>query len=102
MATPIAHKGVVAGAKVVAMTTLDLLTKPDLLAASRAYFKDVQNKGQHYVAFIGKDDVPQIQMNAATMALYRPQMVNYYYDAAKYPSYLSQLGIKWPPAPVKP
>ena len=28
-ATPIAHKGVVAGAKVQAMTVLDLMTRPD-------------------------------------------------------------------------
>lgn len=28
MATPIAHKGVMAGAKVMAMTMIDLLTKP--------------------------------------------------------------------------
>ena len=31
MATPIAHKGVVAGAKVVGMTVIDLLTKPELV-----------------------------------------------------------------------
>ncbi len=38
MATPIAHKGVVAGAKVEAMTLLDLLLKPELVAAVLGLF----------------------------------------------------------------
>ena len=48
MATPIAHKGVVAGAKVVAMTTLDLLTDARLRQAARDYFANVQTKTQKY------------------------------------------------------
>jgi aminobenzoyl-glutamate utilization protein B len=98
MATPIAHKGVVAGAEVVAMTTLDLLTRPQLLNEAKAYFKDVQNKDQHYVSFLAPTDKPQIETNAAIMAKYRPEMRKYYYDPQKYPTYLDQLGIKWPPA----
>lgn len=99
MATPIAHKGVVAGSKVMAMTVLDLLTKPELLAQAKAYFKDVQNKDQHYISFLSPTDKPQIQQNAAIMAQFRPAMAKFYYDPAKYPTYLDQLGIKWPPAP---
>ena len=38
MATPIAHKGVNAGARVQALTALDLLLRPDLLAQARDYF----------------------------------------------------------------
>ena len=44
MATPIAHKGVTAGAKVVAMTMIDLLTKPELVDQAWKYFRDVQTK----------------------------------------------------------
>ena len=99
MATPIAHKGVVAGSKVMVMTVLDLLTKPELLAEAKAYFKDVQNKDQHYISFLSPTDKPQIQQNAAIMAQFRPAMSKFYYDPAKYPTYLDQLGIKWPPAP---
>ena len=40
MATPIAHKGATAGAAAHAMTALDLLLKPELLAAARNYFQD--------------------------------------------------------------
>ena len=41
MATPLAHKGVLAGAKVQAMNLLDLLTKPELIAAACDYFNNV-------------------------------------------------------------
>jgi len=99
MATPIAHKGVVAGAKVVAMTTLDLMTKPALRAAAKAYFTDVQNKDQKYLPVLTAADKPQIQINADTMALYREKMRPFYYDPSKHPTYLHQLGIAWPPAP---
>ncbi|MBS0331968.1 MAG: amidohydrolase, partial [Proteobacteria bacterium] len=97
MATPVAHKGVVAGSKAVAMTVLDLMTRPELLASAKSYFKDVQNKDQHYVPMLAADDKPQIQINADIMARFRPEMRKYYYDPKKYPTYLDQLGIKWPP-----
>src|SRR5215475_10555369 len=42
MATPIAHKGVLAGAKVQAMTMLDILTHPELVEKAWDYFKTVQ------------------------------------------------------------
>ena len=44
MATPIAHKGATAGSKVMAMTTLDLLLRPELITQAWAYYKDVQTK----------------------------------------------------------
>jgi aminobenzoyl-glutamate utilization protein B len=102
MATPIAHKGVVAGSKAVAMTALDLLTRPDLMASAKAYFKDVQNKDQHYLPVLTASDKPQIQINTETMATYRPLMRKYYYDAKRYPTYLQQLGISWPPTQLAP
>jgi aminobenzoyl-glutamate utilization protein B len=96
MATPIAHKGVVAGAKVVAMTTLDLLTKPQLRKAAKDYFTDVQTKDQKYVPMIGAADKPAIEINADVMARWKPELSKYYYDPARYPTYLEQLGIKFP------
>jgi aminobenzoyl-glutamate utilization protein B len=96
MATPVAHKGVVAGAKAEAMTLLDLMTTPQLLVEAKAYFKDVQNKDQHYIPMLTATDKPQIQINAETMAKYRPEMRKYYYDPKKYGTYLEQLGVKWP------
>ncbi|WP_137918514.1 amidohydrolase [Hydrogenophaga sp. 2FB] len=105
MATPIAHKGIVAGAKVTAMTAVDLLTRPGLVQQADRYFKDVQLKAQQYVPLIGKDDKPQVRMNRETMERFRPEMRKYYYDAKKYDTYLEQLGVKFPglvkPAPPK-
>src|SRR5690606_13525144 len=48
MATPIAHKGVTAGAKAEAMTLLDMFTDPEILKSAKAYFADVQTKEVKY------------------------------------------------------
>jgi aminobenzoyl-glutamate utilization protein B len=96
MATPIAHKGVVAGSKVLAMTTLDLLTRPELISQAKDYFTNVQQKTQKYVPFISPSDKPQIQLNEEVMERFRPEMRKFYYDSSKYETYLDQLGIKFP------
>ena len=96
MATPIAHKGVVAGAKVQAMTILDLLTTPQIVADAWDYFRDVQTKTVKYTPFIAPTDQPPIWMNEDIMARYRPEMRKFYYDPKKYRSYLEQLGITYP------
>jgi len=102
MATPVAHKGVVAGAEVVAMTALDLLIDPNLLSNAKKYFQDVQLKDQKYDPLLTSSDRPKIEQNATTMAKYLPQMRKLYYNPDKYPNYLEQLGIKFPElAPAK-
>ena len=95
-ATPIAHKGVVAGAKVQAMTVLDLMTKPELVKAAWDYFNNVQTKDVKYIPFIKKDTPPATHLNTNTLAKYREQMKKFYYDPTKYKTYLDQLGIKYP------
>ncbi len=96
MATPITHKGIVAGAKVVAMTTLDLLTDAKLRKAANDYFTNVQTKTQKYLPMISGTDKPAIEINTEIMARYKPELSKYYYDATRYPTYLDQLGIKFP------
>ncbi|MGH7695879.1 MAG: amidohydrolase, partial [Gemmatimonadaceae bacterium] len=96
MATPIAHKGGVAGAKEQAMTLLDILLKPQLVADAWDYFNNVQTKETKYKTFLGPNDGPPIWLNEDIMARYRPEMRKYYYDPAKFKSYLEQLGIKYP------
>ena len=96
MATPIAHKGVTAGAKVQAMTMIDLLTKPALVQAAWDYFRDVQTKDIKYEPLIRPEDTPAIELNKGTMDKYRAEMKKYYYDPAKYKTYLEQLGIQYP------
>ena len=96
MATPIAHKGSTAGAKVQALTALDLLTSPELVHQAWAYYTDVQTKDMKYTPLIAADDQPAIDMNKEKMEKFRPEMRKYYYDPAKYKTYLEQLGIQYP------
>nr|WP_070155818.1 amidohydrolase [Sphingobium phenoxybenzoativorans] len=96
MATPIAHKGAVAGAKALAMTVLDLMTTPKLVADAKTYFRDVQLKTDSYDPVLTPEDKPAIWLNEKTMRLLRPEMEKYYYDPSKYSSYLEQLGVKYP------
>jgi aminobenzoyl-glutamate utilization protein B len=106
MATPIAHKGVVVGAKAVAMTVLDLLTNPKLVADAKAWQQNVQFKDDHYDPLLGPDDKPAIHLNTEVMARLRPQMEKFYFDSSKYSTYLEQLGIDYAAAagvaPAKP
>lgn len=96
MATPVAHKGAVAGAKAQAMTMLDILLTPQLVATAWSYFTDEQTKSTKYKSFLGPNDGPPTWLNAEIMARYRPEMRKYYYDPKKYRSYLEQLGIQYP------
>ena len=96
MATPIAHKGVVAGSKVVAATLFDLLTKPKIIADAWTYHKDVQTKDVKYIPFVESTTPPAIHLNKKIMDEYRPQLMKYYYDPSKYKTYLEQLGITYP------
>jgi aminobenzoyl-glutamate utilization protein B len=96
MATPIAHKGVVAGAKVQALTMLDLLLHQEIVDKAWDYFNNVQTKNEKYKSFIRDGDVPAIWLNKGIMEKYRPQMKTMYYDPSKYDTYLEQLGIKYP------
>ncbi|AHG89572.1 amidohydrolase [Gemmatirosa kalamazoonensis] len=96
MATPIAHKGTTAGAKVQAMTMIDLLLSRTLVSDAMHYFTDVQTKDVKYKPFISATDQPPIELNREVMARYRDQMRKLYYDPTKYRTYLEQLGIKYP------
>ena len=96
MATPIAHKGASAGARVQALTMLDLLLKPALVADGWKYFRDIQTKDTKYTPMLRPADKPAIELNAAIMAKYRPEMRKFYYDPSKYATYLEQLGIQYP------
>jgi len=96
MATPIAHKGVIAGAKAQAMTMLDILTKPELVTQAWDYFRNVQTKDVKYQSFLRPDDKPAIWLNEKTMETFRPKLKQLYYDPAKYATYLEQLGIQYP------
>jgi len=96
MATPIAHKGSLAGAKAAALTLIDIFTTPKIIDSAKAYFTNVQTKDVKYKPFISANDPAPTYLNNETMAKYREEMKKYYYDPAKYKTYLEQLGIVYP------
>jgi len=101
MATPIAHKGCTAGAKVHALTMLDLLLTPALVRQAWEYYTDVQTKDQKYTPLVRPGDKPATFLNTKIMTEYREKMKPFYFDPSRYKSYLEQLGVPYPP-PVKP
>jgi len=96
MATPIAHKGATAGAKVVAATMLDLIQDKTLVDDAWKYFREEQTAKETYVPFIEPDDAPAIEKNTAIMSEYKGELSRYYYDPSKYDTYLEQLGVDYP------
>ena len=96
MATPIAHKGAVAGAKVQALTLLDLLLKDELIEEAWDYFNNVQTAETTYTPFITPEDQPAIWLNADIMQRWKPELEKYYYDPSRFDTYLEQLGIEYP------
>jgi len=102
MATPIAHKGSLAGAKVQALTLLDLFLDGETVEAAWAYFNDVQTAETIYTPFIAETDEPAIWLNEGLMAQWRERMRPFYYDSSRYDSYLEQLGIEYPTIRTRP
>jgi len=96
MATPIAHKGSTAGAKVQAMTALDFLLRPELVVQAWDYFRNVQTKDVHYESFLAPCDQPAVELNKEKMERFAPELKKYYYDSARYKTYLEQLRISYP------
>ncbi|MEN7538637.1 amidohydrolase [Aurantiacibacter flavus] len=97
MATPIAHKGAVAGAKAVALTTLDLIMNPDELAEAKQYQEEVQFAEGSYDPVLTDEDMPGIHLNKELMDRLRPEQQQFYYDPSQYDTYLDQLGVPYPP-----
>jgi len=101
MATPIAHKGCTAGAKVHALTMLDLLLTPELVKQAWEYYTSVQTKDLKYTPLVRAEDKPATFLNTTIMAGYRDRMKPFYFDSSRYKTYLEQLGVPYPP-PAKP
>jgi aminobenzoyl-glutamate utilization protein B len=96
MATPIAHQGATAGAKVIAATLLDLVGDAKLRADAQRYFRDEQLAGTTYEPFIGGGDAPPIEKNREIMAEFKDRLRAIHYDPERYETYLEQLGIDYP------
>jgi aminobenzoyl-glutamate utilization protein B len=75
--TSIAHKGEVAGAKVLAASMLDLLTSPELLQRAKDQFQ-ADTKGTEYFSLLPAETKPPLDMNRDMMEKYRPEMRKHY------------------------
>jgi aminobenzoyl-glutamate utilization protein B len=75
----IAHKGMIAGSKVLAGTILDLLTRPELVKAARAEFEK-QTAEMKYFPVLPADAKPPLDLNKEMMDRYRPAMRQFYLD----------------------
>ena len=102
MATPIAHKGSLAGAKAQALTLLDLFLDGETVDAAWDYFNDVQTAETTYTPFITETDEPAIWLNEDIMGQWREQMRPFYYNPDEYDTYLEQLGIEYPTLRAQP
>lgn len=77
--SPIAHKGLIAGAKAIAASAIDLLTKPEELRKLRVEFEKLQ--AEHpYKCYIPEGTEPPLDMYDQLMKKYRPLMEAFYYD----------------------
>jgi aminobenzoyl-glutamate utilization protein B len=96
MATPIAHQGANYGARVIAMTAIDVIADPALLAAAKQYFTDVTTKDYQWASLIPLDAHPPIDINRERMARFRPLIEPLIYDPSRFSTYLDQLGVAYP------
>jgi aminobenzoyl-glutamate utilization protein B len=77
LATSIAHKGALAGAKVMAAAIVECLKSPAIVAEAKRTFKD-EIDGVEYRPLLPSDQKPPIDLNRATMDKYRPLMEKHY------------------------
>lgn len=77
LATSIAHKGGVAGAKALAATAIDALRDPAVIEAAKATFA-AELGGVAYRPLLPQGQPPPAELNAAAMAHWRPLMAPQY------------------------
>jgi aminobenzoyl-glutamate utilization protein B len=97
-ATPIAHKGIVVGAKALAGTIIDLMMVPANLRTIKEDFTR-QMEGVTWRSLVPPGTKPPTHLNVELMAKYRAQIEKYHYDPDSPQTYLQQLGVTYPPAP---
>ncbi|KPJ94241.1 MAG: amidohydrolase, partial [Gemmatimonas sp. SG8_17] len=83
VATPIAHKGSNAGAQVIAMTAIDIVTDPQLVEEAWRYHREVQTKDYQWVSLIPEGTEPPTFLNAEKMSQYRPQLEKLIYNPTR-------------------
>jgi aminobenzoyl-glutamate utilization protein B len=77
LATSIAHKGALAGAKVMTAAIAECLKNPAIVAEAKRTFKD-ETDGVEYRPLLPNDQKPPVDLNRAMMDKYRPLMEKHY------------------------
>lgn len=77
----IAHKGEVAGAKVLAASLLDLLTSAPLLARAKEQFQ-ADTRDTPYFSLLPAEAKPPLELNREMMERFRPEMRKHYLNRA--------------------
>jgi aminobenzoyl-glutamate utilization protein B len=73
----IAHKGLTAGAKVLALSAYDLLTNSEVVAKIREEFAELKAQ-RPYKTFLPRSAQPPLGLNTELMEKYRGAMEKYY------------------------
>ena len=97
-ATPIAHKGIAAGAKVLAASAIDLIADPELLPVIEKDFAAQLARFPAWESLIPPGSEPPIHLNREQMASFREALAPYEYDPDSSETYLEFLGLSYPPA----
>ena len=77
LATSIAHKGAVAGAKALAGSVIDILLDPSIIARAKETFRD-ETGDVTYKSLIPDDQKPPVDFNRAEMEKWRDRMRAHY------------------------
>src|SRR5688500_17529912 len=77
LATPIAHKGAVGGAKAMAGAAIDLFIEPKLVIRAQETFEE-EIGDTEYRPLLPPDQKPPLELNRDLMERYRPAMREHY------------------------
>jgi len=77
LATSIAHKGALAGAKVLAASVVECLKRPAVVAEAKTTFRE-ELGGVEYRPLLPPDQKPPVDLNRAMMEKYRPLLAPHY------------------------
>jgi aminobenzoyl-glutamate utilization protein B len=77
LATSIAHKGALAGAKVMASSIIECFTNPAIVEEAKRTFKE-ELGGIEYRPLLPRDQKPPVELNRAMMEKFRPLMARHY------------------------
>lgn len=77
LATSIAHKGAVAGAKVMAASVVECLKNPEVVAEAKRVFKQ-EIADANYKSLLPPDQKPPVELNRATQEKWRSELEKHY------------------------